>query len=136
MEPYGILETCLYVDDLDAAEEFYTRVLGLPLVGKEAGRHLFFSCGQGMLLIFNPDKTLAADNEVPTHGARGPVHVAFAMRADEIDRWREHLRAHGVPIEQEVTWPHGGHSIYFRDPAGNSLELATPSLWGMGDDGP
>ncbi len=134
--PLRVLETCLYVDDLDAAEVFYTRVLGLPLVGKEEGRHLFFRCGQGMLLIFNPDKTLAADNEVPTHGARGPVHVAFAMRADEIDRWREHLRAHDVPIEQEVTWPHGGHSIYFRDPAGNSLELATPSLWGMGDDGP
>ena len=134
--PIGVLETCLYVDDLDAAEVFYTRVLGLPLVGKEEGRHLFFRCGQGMLLIFNPDKTLAADNEVPTHGARGPVHVAFAMRADEIDRWREHLRAHGVTIEQEVTWPNGGHSIYFRDPAGNSLELATPSLWGMGDDGP
>lgn len=136
MIPHGILETCLYVDDLDAAEAFYTRVLGLRLIGKEVGRHLFFRCGNDMLLIFNPDKTLAADNEVPTHGARGPVHVAFAVREDEIDDWREHLGAHGVPIEQEVTWPHGGHSIYFRDPAGNSLELATPALWGLSrDDG-
>ncbi len=135
MQPRGILETCLYVDNLDAAEAFYTRVLGLRLVGKEEGRHLFFRCGRGMLLIFNPDKTRAPDNEVPTHGAYGPVHVAFAIPAGEIDHWREHLRAHGVAIEQEVIWPHGGHSIYFRDPAGNSLELATSSLWGMENDG-
>ena len=36
-----------------------------------------------------------------------------------------------VPIELETDWPRGGHSLYFRDPAGNSVELITPGLWGL-----
>ena len=31
-----------------------------------------------------------------------------------------------------VTWPNGARSIYFRDPAGNSLECAEPGLWSIG----
>ena len=38
-----------------------------------------------------------------------------------------------VSIEAEVEWPNGGFSIYLRDPAGNSVELATPSIWGLGE---
>ena len=125
-----VLETCLYVDDLDAAEEFYGRVLGLELHSKEAARHRFFRCGSGMLLLFCPDRTLLSTGIVPAHGARGPGHVAFAIRAGQVESWRGELLAHGVEIESEIDWPSGGHSIYFRDPAGNSLELATRQTWG------
>jgi catechol 2,3-dioxygenase-like lactoylglutathione lyase family enzyme len=48
-----------------------------------------------------------------------------------MDAWRDHLAARGVDIEAEVQWPRGGHSLYFRDPAGNSLELASPRIWGI-----
>ena len=48
---------------------------------------------------------------------------------NSIPAWREHLRQQGVAIEAEISWPSGGYSIYFRDPAGNSLELATPQMW-------
>ena len=37
--------------------------------------------------------------------------------------------AHQVEIEGRTDWPRGGHSIYFRDPDGHLLELATPGLW-------
>jgi hypothetical protein len=40
-----------------------------------------------------------------------------------------------VAIEHEATWPRGGRSFYFRDPAGNSLELATPRIWGLPEVG-
>ena len=40
MNIQAIVETAIYVDDLDAAEDFYGRVLGLRVIGKEAGRHL------------------------------------------------------------------------------------------------
>ncbi|MDQ3546548.1 MAG: glyoxalase/bleomycin resistance/extradiol dioxygenase family protein, partial [Verrucomicrobiota bacterium] len=43
--------------------------------------------------------------------------------------WRERLQEAGVAIESEVEWPEGGRSLYFRDPAGNSVELAPPTLW-------
>jgi predicted enzyme related to lactoylglutathione lyase len=39
-----------------------------------------------------------------------------------------------VAIEKIVDWPGGGRSLYFRDPAGNSLELATPRIWGIGEE--
>ncbi len=41
------------------------------------------------------------------------------------------LKAAGIEIESEVHWPNGGRSIYFRDPAGNSLECAEAKIWGI-----
>lgn len=124
-----ILETSLYVDDLDAAKAFYTGVLGLSIVDEQAGRHLFLRCGQRMLLLFLPQASAQADGHLPPHGAQGPGHVAFASPAAEYDAWRAYLEAHAVPIEREVTWPHGPRSLYFRDPAQNSLEITVPALW-------
>jgi catechol 2,3-dioxygenase-like lactoylglutathione lyase family enzyme len=129
-----VLESCLYVDDLRAAEGFYSNVLGLELHSRVEGRHVFFHCGNGMLLLFNPDKTRERTGVVPTHGAYGPGHVAFAIAEAEIPAWRELLRQHGIEIETEVSWPSGGHSLYFRDPDGNSVELATPQVWGLASD--
>lgn len=133
MRVQSVLETCLYVDDLEAAERFYTAVFGLELHAKEPGRHVFLRCGQAMFLLFNPIATESPSSGlgVPAHGSRGPGHAAFRVAESELPAWRSHLVANGIPIETEVTWPNGGKSVYFRDPAGNSLELATPDLWGL-----
>lgn len=136
MRPSGIIETAVYAHDLEAAERFYAGVLGLETCGRRDDRHVFFRCGMGMFLVFNPDVTgrpgaVGGGTPVPLHGARGPGHAAFSMRADEVDSWRRRLEDHGVSIEAEVRWPGGGHSLYFRDPAGNSIELVTPEAWGF-----
>ncbi|MGZ4317596.1 MAG: VOC family protein [Gaiellaceae bacterium] len=128
----GILETALYAADLDAAEDFYVRVLRLEVESKVDGRHVFLRCGDAMLLVFDPNATSRAAGPVPAHGATGPGHVAFAVADADLDDWAAKLRDHGVEIEADLTWPDGGRSIYFRDPAGNSLELATPRIWGIG----
>ncbi|MEZ5935968.1 MAG: VOC family protein [Alphaproteobacteria bacterium] len=130
-----VLETILYVDDLEAARAFYQTVLGLNLYSRKEGVFVFFKCGSGMLLLFNPDA--AAKNEsIPAHGAKGPGHVCFAVAEAELDAWTTRLSEHGIEVEQEVDWPNGGKSFYFRDPAGNSLELATPKIWGFTDIAP
>lgn len=126
-----IVETCLYVDDLDAATRFYHETLGLEPFASVSGRHVFFRCGAGVLLLFNPHETAKGAGSAPAHGARGAGHVAFAMAADQADPWRAWLAQHGVPVETEVAWPGGGFSLYFRDPAGNSLELTTLATWGL-----
>lgn len=127
----NIVETAAYVDNLDEAERFYRDVLGLELLGRESGRHVFFRAGdQDVLLLFNADTTLKGDH-LPAHGARGPGHFAFGIAADSLEAWRTRLAQHGVAIEQEQTWPRGGHSLYFRDPSGNVVELLTPGLWGL-----
>ncbi len=132
-----VLETCLYAEDLVREESFYSGVLGLEVQARESGRHVFFRLPHGMLLIFNPRVTehpgLQGHSQihVPAHGATGAQHVAFAVHESALPAWRSHLHAKGVAIEKEVAWPGGGHSIYFRDPAGHSVELATPRLWQM-----
>jgi catechol 2,3-dioxygenase-like lactoylglutathione lyase family enzyme len=129
MQVRYVLETCLYVDDLAAAEAFYRDVLGLEFASRQPDRHVFFRCGGRMLLLFNPAESEKEGQELPAHGARGPGHVAFAAAPEEIPAWRTHLESRGVTIEREIAWPSGGASLYFRDPAGNSLEIATPEIW-------
>ena len=131
MKVQHILETCLYVDDLPRADRFYSQVLGLIGESRHEGRHIFFHCGQQMLLLFNPLSSRDATNEVPAHGALGVGHVAFAVREAELPSWVQWLEQHGVAIEKDTQWPGGGRSLYFRDPAGNSVELATPRIWGL-----
>lgn len=124
-----VLETCLYAEDLDAALVFYQEVLGLEVTSRVAERHVFFRCGEAMLLVFDPRRTREPTGEVPPHGATGPGHVAFAVAPEELGSWRSRLQSAGVPVEAEVVWPGGGRSIYLRDPAGNSVELANPTIW-------
>ena len=135
MSVRGVLETCLYATDLAAAERFYADVIGLEAFARVDGRHVFFRCGAGVFLVFNPDVTVRAaggsrGTAVPPHGARGAGHAAFAVSAAELPRWRTLLAERDVAIEAEIAWPSGGHSLYVRDPAGNSIELATPAVWG------
>jgi catechol 2,3-dioxygenase-like lactoylglutathione lyase family enzyme len=129
----GILETCLYAPDLDAAEGFYGGLLGLRRHVRVGDRHVFYRCGGQMLLVFNPAETEVADPDatipVPVHGARGPGHVCF--RSGDLDGVRSGLEAAGLPIDADFRWPTGARSVYTRDPAGNSVEFAEPALWGL-----
>lgn len=133
MTPAGVLETVLYAADLPATEAFYRDVLGMTAFAKQAGRQLFYRCGDQVLLIFDPAATRYGPSPgalpVPPHGATGPGHVCFRASAAEIETWRRHLIAHKVVIEADFEWPGGGRSIYFRDPAGNCLEFAEPRIW-------
>jgi catechol 2,3-dioxygenase-like lactoylglutathione lyase family enzyme len=138
--PGGVLEAALYAPDLHSAEQFYRDVLGLQVIGRQPGRHVFFRCGQTVLLLFDPAVTTAetvfiGGRAIQRHGTQGAGHVAFAVDPGSLSAWREHLRRMGVPIDSEIVWPQGGRSIYFRDPAGNSLELATRSIWPQLTDG-
>ncbi|WP_416796447.1 VOC family protein [Ciceribacter azotifigens] len=131
----GILETALYASDLEAAEAFYGDVLGLDVVIRQEGRHVFFRCGTGILLIFDPAATIqptpAGALPFPPHGATGPGHACFRVSRDKMDSVLARLEAAGVAIEADFHWPNGARSIYFRDPAGNSLECAEPRLWNL-----
>ncbi len=131
-----ILEAAVYAEDLDAAEAFYGGVLGLERISRVSDRHVFFRLGSGVVLVFNPALTAEPPANpklpVPPHGAHGPGHLCLAAERAEIDGWRAHLEAAGVAIEADFEWPHGARSIYFRDPAGNSLEIAEPALWSPG----
>ena len=131
---HKILETVIYSDDLDAVRKFYEDLLELPLLSAEPGRHLFFRLGNSMLLVFDPKNTRNAtvkvgDQTIPRHGADGACHLALEVAQNQIQTLKSRLIANGVEIESEIDWPGGGHSVSFRDPAGNSIEFATRELW-------
>lgn len=129
----GMMETPLYVDDLDRARAFYEGVMGLsPLLCD--GRMCAYPVARAsMLLLFvrgaSTEPIELPGGTIPPHDGAGPLHVALAISAAALPGWRSHLARHDIAIEGTVDWPRGGHSLYFRDPDGNLLELATPGLW-------
>jgi catechol-2,3-dioxygenase len=125
----GVLESCLYAEDLESAERFYSEILRLAIHSPSNGRDVFLRCGSTMLLIFNPRRSDKPHSSVPRHGASGASHVAFSIHREDYGLWKDHLISNAVVIEKEINWPTGGQSLYFRDPAGNSVELATPQVW-------
>lgn len=128
-----LLETAVYGPDLEALERFYVDLLGLEPVAKTPGRNVVLRCGAAALILFDPKASGTPGGPFPPHAGPGQGHIAFSVPLGDLAAWRERLAAAGVGIEQEITWPDGNRSVYFRDPAGNSVELAPPTLWnGLG----
>ena len=127
----GVFETVVYAADVPGAVAFYEDVLGLRVLRPVSGPFAVFRvASESMLLVVDPAYSRQTGRAAPHHGAIGPGH--FALRIDEAsaEAWKSRLIAKGVAIEKEIRWPPGGRSIYFRDPAGNSVELAAGDVWG------
>jgi catechol 2,3-dioxygenase-like lactoylglutathione lyase family enzyme len=130
-----VLETCLYVADMQRARAFYEEVMGLaPHFAED--RITGYRLGDSMLLLFVSGGTLTPvktpGGEIPPHDGSGPAHFALSIEAGETQAWRDHLARHGVSLESTVHWQKDdADSLYFRDPDGHLVELATPGLWGI-----
>ncbi len=129
----GVIETALYVDDLPRARRFYEDTLGLAPLTSDHRFCAYDVGGRGVLLLFRRGATRETvhlpGGTIPPHDGHGPLHVAFAIPAGELDAWEQRLSESGVAIEGRTSWPRGGRSIYMRDPDGHLLELATPGVW-------
>ena len=127
-----VLETCIYSSDLQSMKKFYAGLLGLPIIQEERDKLLFLKAGKNMLLIFDPLRTSTNNHDLPNHGAITPpssIHFAMEIEEQEYQPCREILGQNDIAIEKEVKWGNNTKSIYFRDPAGNLVELMTPGGW-------
>jgi catechol 2,3-dioxygenase-like lactoylglutathione lyase family enzyme len=88
-----------------------------------------------MFLLFDPRES-SQPGDIPSHGTTGAGHVCFAAQEAELDAWKGRLERHGISIERDYRWPGGGRSLYFRDPDGNCIEIATPRIWGLPEESP
>lgn len=131
----GLLETCLYVDDMERAKEFYGRLLGQEPVLTEERITVFRLEDGTVLILFRRGSTLEpvevpGAGTIPPHDGSGPLHFALAIPDGSQDLWRRHLGEVGIVVESEVAWSGGrGHSLYFRDPDGHCGELASRRVW-------
>ncbi|MCU1295088.1 MAG: fosfomycin resistance protein FosB [Bryobacterales bacterium] len=135
-EIHSIVETALYVADLNRAERFYERVLGLRRIYCEEGRlHALAIAAGHVLLLFrigaSTQPTDSPGGRIPAHDGQGQLHLAFGIHRDDLPAWRMRLNAAGVEIESEVDTPLGGKSLYFRDPDRHCIELVTPGTWSV-----
>jgi catechol-2,3-dioxygenase len=113
-------------------KDFYTNILELEFVSEEKDRYVFLKAGQSMLLIFNPNKTLVSNNQLPIHGAFAPpsiIHFALEIDKQNYDNAKHMLNEKEIKIEKEVVWQKGTNSMYFRDPAGNLVEIISQGSW-------
>jgi catechol 2,3-dioxygenase-like lactoylglutathione lyase family enzyme len=128
-----IVETALYVDDLDRARAFYEDKLGLAPLLKTKTLFAYDVGGSTVLLLFLRGASLktqeAPGGTIPPHDGSGPLHIAFAIDAEELPAWEEKLARLDIAVEGRMQWEGGSTSLYFRDPDGHLLELATPGLW-------
>lgn len=131
-----VLETALYVKDMNRAVAFYERVLGFAVLTKSLEPERLAAMdvgGEHILLLFKDGETSRdvslPGGRIPGFDGRGSGHTAFPIALSELEAWEKQLATHGVAIESKVEWERGGRSIYFRDPDGNLLELATPGVW-------
>ena len=129
----GVLETSLYVADLDRSRAFYTRVFAFETFLHDARMCALGIPGRHVLLLFRHGASVRPSptrgGTVPAHDGRGRLHLCFSIRSGDLAAWETHLARHDVVVESRVNWPRGGTSVYFRDPDEHSLELATPGLW-------
>ena len=150
----GINHLALVCKDMARTVDFYTNVLGMPLVKTidlpmGMGQHFFFDCGGGDCVAFFwfPDAPeaqpgVASAAVLPGKGdlatAHGSMnHVAFNVPVDKFEEYCEKLKAAGVEISDisnhdDSEWTvakemHDGvyiRSVYFFDPDGILLEFA------------
>ena len=128
-----VLETALYCDDHEACARFYEALLGRERL-LTGDRLIALDAGDGSVLLLFRRGASARPLEtpggtIPGHDGQGPMHLAFAIGRDEVGAWEARLTELHVALESRVRWDRGGESLYFRDPEGRSVELATPGTW-------
>jgi catechol 2,3-dioxygenase-like lactoylglutathione lyase family enzyme len=129
----GVLETSLYARSLDETAAFYRDLFGFKTLVASARLVAFDIAGRSVLLVFQAGATeedaIDARGTIPGHDGRGRLHFALSVASADLEAWRARLRGRGIAIVGEYRWPRGGVSLYFHDPDGAVVELATPGLW-------
>ena len=130
----GVVETALYVHDLDRSVEWYIRVMGFRLIfdGGDRLRAMGVADKQVLLLFRKGASTGVLEvlgGRIPSHDGDGHLHLAFAVDEPELPAWREHFAKENVPVASEVKWGEKGRSLYFHDPDGHVVEIITPGFW-------
>ena len=128
-----LLETALYVADPERSAGFYRDLFGFDELFADDRLRALDVAGREVLLLFrrgaSTEDAHLPGGVIPGHDGSGRLHLAFAITRDDLEPWERRLADRDIAITGRVNWPRGGISIYFSDPDGHVVELATPGLW-------
>ena len=129
----GILETAIHVEDVERSARFYEDLFGFRRMVFDQRFCAFDVPGRQVLLLFKRGGTLdpvpTPGGVIPPHDGSGHLHFAFSIERNEVESWIDRLKEQNITVESRVRWDLGGESVYFRDPDGHLVELATPGIW-------
>jgi catechol 2,3-dioxygenase-like lactoylglutathione lyase family enzyme len=158
----GVNHIALVCRDMAETVHFYRDILGMPLIKafdlpRNMGQHFFFDCGNGDAIAFfwfsgAPERQpgINVPLDMPTRGpfvtAHGSMnHLALNVDPDHFEECHRRLIAAGIDVTPILNHDHSEtqvtddmtddvyvRSIYFRDPDGILLEIAT---WTRQPDG-
>src|SRR5262249_38113299 len=104
----GILESSLYVEDVERSAQFYGRIFGFPVITNFGPRGLALQTGERqVLLLFRKGASVGTSSP---HDGAGELHIAFSIGPDDLPRWEAWLAENGLAVEERTRWPRGGVS--------------------------
>jgi len=117
------------VDDVAAATEFYTSLLGFEVLTSFPPAFADVARGPLRLLLSGPASSAGrpmADGAKPGPGGWNRIHLIVEDIEAEVSR----LRAAGAPFRNDIVSGPGGKQILLQDPSGNMVELFQPAAVG------
>lgn len=101
----GVLETALYVEDLDRSLRFYQALMGFERIDSSERLYVMRIADHQLLLLCK--RGAASDHE-----GSGNLHLAFSISASDLASWEQWLVQNDVPIEKKVRWRRGRHNLF------------------------
>ena len=122
--PGGIAAITLFVEDLAAAQRFYSDVFQLPVFFEDDNSTVFkFGDTLVNLLEASEASALVAPARVATPDAG--VRFQFTLGVDDVDATVDELKSRGVELlNGPMDRPWGIRTASFRDPGGHIWEVA------------
>lgn len=125
-EPREMVCVRYMVDDVAAAVDFYTGLLGFEVLTSFPPAFADVARGPLRLLLSGPASSAGRpmpDGAVPGPGGWNRIHLLV----DDVEAEVARLKAAGAPFRNEILSGPGGKQVLLRDPAGNVVELFQPA---------
>ena len=120
----GINAITLFVEDLEAAKDFYARAFGVPLIFEDE-QSVVFNFGNAIVNLLQTD---AAHELIAPESVGGPnagARMQLTIDVDDVAAICSDLAARGVElVNGPIDRPWGVRTAAFQDPAGHIWEIA------------